>query len=79
MESSICILRGQIYEAMENWVLATENYREALRRDVYCFEGFELLMKRQMLTAEEGMNWTLSSVNYQLEFRSEKSFESEHF
>ncbi|XP_072035292.1 cell division cycle protein 16 homolog isoform X2 [Amphiura filiformis] len=53
VESSICLLRGQIYEAMENWVLATENYREALRRDVYCFEAFELLMKHQMLTAEE--------------------------
>ena len=55
VESSICLLRGQIYEAMENWVLAAENYREALRRDVHCFEAFELLMKHQMLTAEEGL------------------------
>ena len=39
---------------MENWVLASENYRDALRRDVYCYEAFELLMKHQMLTAEEG-------------------------
>ncbi|XP_033637648.1 cell division cycle protein 16 homolog [Asterias rubens] len=53
VESSICLLRGQIYEAMENRVLAAENYRRALQKDPYCFEAFELLVKHQMLTASE--------------------------
>ncbi|XP_038050279.1 cell division cycle protein 16 homolog [Patiria miniata] len=53
VESSICLLRGQVYEAMENRVLAAENYRLALQQDPYCFEAFELLVKHQMLTANE--------------------------
>ena len=54
VESSIYLLRGQVYEAMENRVLATENYRLALQEDPYCYEAFELLVKHQMLTANEG-------------------------
>ncbi|XP_052104974.1 cell division cycle protein 16 homolog [Mytilus californianus] len=52
-EHSINLLRGKIYEAMDNRNLAVECYREALRQDVYCFEAFDLLVNHHMLTAQE--------------------------
>ena len=55
MESSINLLRGKIYEAMDNRTLAMECYREAVRQDVYCYEGFDLLVNHHMLSALEGI------------------------
>jgi anaphase-promoting complex subunit 6 len=54
-EHSINLLRGKIYEAMDNRNLAVECYREALRQDIYCFEAFDLLVNHHMLTAQEGL------------------------
>ncbi|XP_064615248.1 cell division cycle protein 16 homolog [Liolophura sinensis] len=53
MENSVNLLRGKIYEAMDNRNLAVECFREALRQDVYCFEAFDLLVNHHMLTAQE--------------------------
>uniref|UniRef100_A0A8C5FM72 Cell division cycle 16 homolog (S. cerevisiae) n=1 Tax=Gadus morhua TaxID=8049 RepID=A0A8C5FM72_GADMO len=53
ISSSICLLRGKIYDAMDNRPLATSNYKEALKLDVYCFEAFDLLTSHHMLTAQE--------------------------
>ncbi|GAB6028590.1 anaphase promoting complex subunit cdc16 [Chamberlinius hualienensis] len=53
VSSSIKLLKGMIYEAMDNRVLAAECYKEALYEDVYCVEAFDALVKHQMLTAEE--------------------------
>lgn len=39
---------------MDNRPLATSNYKEALKLDVYCFEAFDLLTSHHMLTAQEG-------------------------
>uniref|UniRef100_A0AAQ4QCM5 Cell division cycle 16 homolog (S. cerevisiae) n=1 Tax=Gasterosteus aculeatus aculeatus TaxID=481459 RepID=A0AAQ4QCM5_GASAC len=50
---SICLLRGKIYDAMDNRPLATSSYKEALKLDVYCFEAFDLLTSHHMLTAQE--------------------------
>uniref|UniRef100_A0AAX7VZ30 Cell division cycle 16 homolog (S. cerevisiae) n=1 Tax=Astatotilapia calliptera TaxID=8154 RepID=A0AAX7VZ30_ASTCA len=52
-DSSICLLRGKIYDAMDNRPLATSSYKEALKLDVYCFEAFDLLTSHHMLTAQE--------------------------
>ncbi|XP_035828816.1 cell division cycle protein 16 homolog isoform X3 [Aplysia californica] len=52
-EKSMSLLRGKIYEAMDNRSLAADCYKEALRLDVYCFEAFELLVGHHMLTAQE--------------------------
>uniref|UniRef100_A0A673KVM4 Cell division cycle protein 16 homolog n=1 Tax=Sinocyclocheilus rhinocerous TaxID=307959 RepID=A0A673KVM4_9TELE len=52
-EISICLLRGKIYDAMDNRPLATSSYKEALKLDVYCFEAFDLLTSHHMLTAQE--------------------------
>lgn len=54
VSSSICLLRGKIYDAMGNRPLATSSYKEALKLDVYCFEAFDLLTSHHMLTAQEG-------------------------
>lgn len=54
ISSSICLLRGKIYDAMDNRPLATASYKEALKLDVYCFEAFDLLTSYHMLTAQEG-------------------------
>ncbi|KAG7262509.1 hypothetical protein CRUP_006398, partial [Coryphaenoides rupestris] len=51
--SSISLLRGKIYDAMDNRPLATSSYKEALKLDVYCFEAFDLLTSHHMLTAQE--------------------------
>ena len=48
------LLRGKIYEAMENRSLAMECFLEALRQDVYCYEAFDLLVNHHMLSAQEG-------------------------
>ncbi|RUS71238.1 hypothetical protein EGW08_021003 [Elysia chlorotica] len=52
-DNSICLLRGKIYEAMDNRSLAADCYREALHLDVFCFEAFDLLVSHHMLTATE--------------------------
>nr|XP_054771442.1 cell division cycle protein 16 homolog [Lytechinus pictus] len=53
VDSSMALLRGQIYSALENRIQASECYKQALFEDVHCYEAFELLVKHQMLTAEE--------------------------
>ncbi|XP_064413680.1 cell division cycle protein 16 homolog isoform X2 [Latimeria chalumnae] len=53
IKSSICLLRGKIYDAMDNRALAAYSYKEALKLDVYCFEAFDLLTLHHMLTAQE--------------------------
>ena len=55
IESSINLLRGKVYEAMENRNLATECFREALRGDVFCYEAFDSLVNHHMMTAQEGI------------------------
>lgn len=54
MTSSINLLRGRIYEAMENRSLAAECFREALRSDVFCYEAYDCLTAHHMLTSQEG-------------------------
>lgn len=49
------LLRGKVYEAMDNRHLATECFREALREDVFCHEAFESLVNHHMMTAQEGL------------------------
>ncbi|GAB1609472.1 hypothetical protein Ahia01_001232900 [Argonauta hians] len=54
IESCINLLRGKIYEAMDNRILATDYYRMALNQDIYCFEAFDRLVAHHMLSADEG-------------------------
>ncbi|EPY86952.1 cell division cycle 16-like protein [Camelus ferus] len=71
IKSSICLLRGKIYDALDNRTLATYSYKEALKLDVYCFEAFDLLTSHHMLTAQEGTPYTCKRLNYQYNKPSE--------
>jgi len=53
LESAICLLKGLVYEAMDNRSLATDCYKDALRTDVHCFQAFDLLVSHHMLTEKE--------------------------
>ncbi|KAL8573823.1 hypothetical protein ACOMHN_019096 [Nucella lapillus] len=65
VDSSISLLRGRIYEAMDNRGLAVECFRHALQQDVYCFEAFDLLVSHHMMSAQEeqGLLGSLPFVN----------------
>lgn len=63
---------------MDNQISAIEDYKMALKLDVYCNESFELLVRHKMLTPEEGKrfknfqtDWVvyafLSTENYLVE------------
>lgn len=54
MASSVCLLRGKVYEAMENYDLAMESYFSALRLDITCYEVFDKLTQFHMLSKEDG-------------------------
>jgi anaphase-promoting complex subunit 6 len=54
IENSISLLRGRIYEAMDNRGLAADCFKRALQQDVYCFEAFDLLVSHHMMSAQEG-------------------------
>lgn len=51
--SSISLLKGQIFEALDNRSIAAECFKEALKFDIYNFEAFLSLTQHQMLTRSE--------------------------
>ncbi|XP_057371706.1 cell division cycle protein 16 homolog isoform X1 [Daphnia carinata] len=53
VHSSMYLLRGKVHEAMDNRIPAIEDYKMALKLDVYCSEAFEMLVHHEMLTPEE--------------------------
>lgn len=67
------LLRGKVHEAMDNRIPAIEDYKNALKYDVYCNEAFELLIRHEMLSPSEGIVEILiiecSSLNLFIYFR----------
>ncbi|KAH8877293.1 Cell division cycle protein 16 like [Schistosoma japonicum] len=53
LHSSIALLKGKLYELMENRSLAMQYYKEALLFDVTCYEAFEKLVNFQSISSEE--------------------------
>nr|XP_042909728.1 cell division cycle protein 16 homolog isoform X3 [Parasteatoda tepidariorum] len=53
LSSAILLLKGQIYEAMDNRNLASECFKDALQLDVFCYDAFDSLVQHQMLTKDE--------------------------
>ena len=47
---AIFLLRGRIYESLDNRTLAADAFKEAVQIDVFCHEAFEALIKHQILT-----------------------------
>ncbi|GIY75333.1 cell division cycle protein 16 homolog [Caerostris extrusa] len=54
--SAILLLKGQIYEAMDNRGIATDCFKQSLQHDVYCYDAFDSLVQHQMLTKEEELD-----------------------
>ena len=54
VESAVHLLRGHIYEAMDNRSQAVDCYRTALLLDVRCFKAFDSLVQHHMMSAAEG-------------------------
>eukprot|EP00232_Nephroselmis_pyriformis_P028431 CAMPEP_0182869414 /NCGR_PEP_ID=MMETSP0034_2-20130328/9926_1 /TAXON_ID=156128 /ORGANISM="Nephroselmis pyriformis, Strain CCMP717" /LENGTH=205 /DNA_ID=CAMNT_0025001873 /DNA_START=32 /DNA_END=645 /DNA_ORIENTATION=- len=53
VHSATCLLRGRVYDALENRPRAVFWYKEALKADPFCYEAFEALIDNHMLTTEE--------------------------
>ncbi|CAH8496443.1 unnamed protein product [Schistosoma turkestanicum] len=53
LHSSIALLKGKLYELMENRSLAMQFYKEALLLDITCYEAFEKLVHFQSISSEE--------------------------
>lgn len=49
LSAAICLLKGKVYEALENRSKAKRWYMSALRCDVNCFEALESLIEKRML------------------------------
>ena len=51
--SSLHLIRGRIFEAMDDRPRAAEAFEAALKADVFCWEAWEALVGHSMLTAQE--------------------------
>lgn len=56
-ESVVCLLKGVVYEVMDNWVLVIDCFKDVFKNDVYCFEVFDLFVFYYMLIDKE--EWEL--------------------
>ena len=57
IESSLCLLRGQVYAALNNFTRAKQCYTEAVLVDVKNFDAFQRLTDKNLLTPKE--EWEL--------------------
>lgn len=53
IRASLCVLRGQVYEKMENANRAVVWYKRALRCDIYCVEAFDAICESGLITKKE--------------------------
>ncbi|KAL0042944.1 hypothetical protein WJX79_004643 [Trebouxia sp. C0005] len=51
--SALSLLRGKVYDALENHGRAVKWYQAALKADPFCYEAFQILIDNHMLTADE--------------------------
>lgn len=54
LESSMCLLRGQIHLRLSSTQQAKECFLEALSLDVRCYDAFAALVGGEMMGVEEG-------------------------
>ncbi|RWS15248.1 cell division cycle protein 16-like isoform X1 [Dinothrombium tinctorium] len=70
--SAIALLKGQIYEAMDNRGAAVTCFKEALKWNIHCYEAFHSLVQHQMLTIQEEEE-LISSLNFDAHCSSEEA------
>ncbi|ALC46019.1 cdc16 [Drosophila busckii] len=51
--ASIYLIKGKVFEALDNRGMAMDLYVQALHKSVYCFEALEALVQHEMLMAWE--------------------------
>ncbi|KAH8242635.1 hypothetical protein KR032_000684 [Drosophila birchii] len=51
--ASIYLMKGKVYEALDNRGTAMDFYVQALHKSIYCFEALEALVQHEMLMAWE--------------------------
>ncbi|XP_034112514.1 cell division cycle protein 16 homolog [Drosophila albomicans] len=51
--ASIYLMKGKVYEALDNRGMAMDFYVQALHKSIYCFEALEALVQHEMLMAWE--------------------------
>lgn len=51
--AALSLLRGKVYDALENHGRAVKWYQAALKADPFCYEAFQILIDNHMLTADE--------------------------
>eukprot|EP01102_Stenamoeba_stenopodia_P001135 TRINITY_DN10993_c0_g1_i1.p1 TRINITY_DN10993_c0_g1~~TRINITY_DN10993_c0_g1_i1.p1 ORF type:complete len:605 (+),score=160.42 TRINITY_DN10993_c0_g1_i1:44-1816(+) len=49
----ICLVRGKMFNALENRNRASFWFKEALKYDCFCYEAFEMLVNNHMLSSKE--------------------------
>lgn len=54
LESSMCLLRGQIHLRLSNTQEAKQAFLEALSLDVRCYDAFQALVGGEMMSVDEG-------------------------
>ncbi|XP_015795039.1 cell division cycle protein 16 homolog [Tetranychus urticae] len=64
LESSVCLLKGHIYEALDNRSEAVDWFKKALLLDAYCYEALEALVQHQMLNKQEEED-LLNSIRFE--------------
>ena len=47
------VLKGKVYEALDNRTQATECFKDALNEDPYCHEAFHAITKHEMLNSKQ--------------------------
>lgn len=52
--ASIFLVKGKVFEALDNRGMAMDFYVQALHKSIYCFEALEALVQHEMLMAWEG-------------------------
>ncbi|XP_028403874.1 cell division cycle protein 16 homolog [Dendronephthya gigantea] len=57
LEAAVNLLRGLVYDAMDNGPMACDCYKEALRNDVHCYEAFDQLTSHHMLSPNEELEF----------------------
>ncbi|XP_066936343.1 LOW QUALITY PROTEIN: cell division cycle protein 16 homolog [Clytia hemisphaerica] len=72
LEAAVSLLKGTVYEALENRQIATQCFKDALQHDIYCFEAFNLLVSHHSLTSAEE-NQLLESLPYNTQCNEEEA------
>lgn len=55
--AAICLLRGKIYEELENADRAVLWYKQALQKDIFCYEAFVSLLDSGLLSTRDALDF----------------------